>query len=752
MRISCVTDSAAFLPRKKSEPKHETTAFKRVLLLPRRSFPSRAFITQVSQASIYATKRHSHRAFLYDNSIMRRAFPFRRRRANPSEAAKTLSAELADLDFLDDISGDEDDAATLSTQQAASITEASSPTTHQHQQRHHFRDLVESTAIDMRKNASTKRGRRRNAVLFFVTSKEAFRTEIGADYTQALFDDREVCVAGGDDDGLAVHLHAAGHLIREYLAVQELLKEMGDWLPADFEREGGRRRTSPRDFAFGLIETHILSHLAILYTHANLDEVRTPGEAAQIVCWIDSLLMLMKTQCPNTTVSKQWQTDLDRMWDHYLNIGVRKLLRDLFHRSVNLQQHPPDDGEDDYDGIRQNAAGELVTGHPEQIAFLVDSQLAAARDHLPGSESSYGYVEAILVACNEEISTMVSEMMIWVGANWRTLGTPRFCSVINDASRLSETIEERNDEILTSPENQELGDSVRDLAELGLHATKLLCERILFDLQEPEAILSSVGSRAWAEDDKGRVILSTIATFRDYFNDLQVWLPSDYYFPKILKHCFDLTLQTYVESFYSNTMATGIRDAAVVAENLSQDYLNLVIFFNGTVFEKYAGKAGSLSATEVNARLQIIQSMSRLVNPVIGPSDLEEDAKKVLSHTKQHEEHNPAAVLHLAGIRGERHHRNRSVEWVGMLAHAERALKDAATQVQPECILKIPDLRNSRHLRNVRTRTHDLHRRISVQSLQSAEAMKDLIQTTAPQTKIRNFLVNRRKGLRLPPR
>ena len=695
------------------------------------------------------------------NTTTRRGFPFLRRKrgvndsAPPAarvskppvaEARRSLSAEFApdlDLDFLDGISDGEyfldgaSDAQTHPTETEDSTVGPSATSMHQ------FRLLVERTVTSLRKNGTSKRSKRKNAVRFFVTYKEDLKNKIGQDYTQALFDPNLVA-----SDEIEVHLHAATHIIGEYTAVQCYLTEMSDdLLPSNLAEEGYR---TPQDFVFDLIETHIRSHMAIQYNSTNLNNL-TPGQAARIVCWIEWLLDWMREGCPRTIVTaKDWQADLDIMWQHYLRKGVRQQLRECFQRSVELNNSNSND--DDEEDIRQLASGEMVTGHPEQIAFIVDSQLAAAEEHLPSAK----HVEAVMVACNEEIATMVSEMMLLVGANWRKMGASRFCSVINDASRISEMVEERNEEHLSSTEHQDLGDGVvRDLAELSLHATQLLCERVLYDLQEPEAVLSSVGSPAWAEDAERTAIQRTIATFRDYFSDLQVWLPASYYFPKILKHCFDLTLQTYVESFYSNTLASGIRDAAVVAENLTQDYLNLVIFFNGSVFEKYDGKAGCLSTTEVNARLQIIQSMARLVNPVIPPADLEEDAKRVLTHTKQQQEYIPAAVLHLAGIR-QRHDHNQSVEWVRMLTHAERVLKEEEAGTDPQqqqqyCSIKLPDLRNSRHILNVRTRTQDLHRRISVQSLPSAEAMKGLIQTTAPQTKIRNFLANRTTALRYHP-
>lgn len=680
-------------------------------------------------------------------------------RVNSVEAKKTLSAELSDLDVLNlnelsDVF--DDDAATHSTQVSESFNDASSAATHHE---NHLQRLVEDTLAGMRKNTS-RRGKRKNAVHFFVSSRPAIQASIAQDYTQALFD-RHVVAA----DEIEVHLHAATRLVGNYVELQDYLLEMNDLLPDNLAQEGYK---TPQDHVFGFIERHLLSHKAMHYDEATFNNL-TPGQAAQIMCWIDAVLLAhMHEHCPKTNFSPAWQTDLDQMWDHYLEVGVRQQLRLLFRNSISDGNfHSEDD-------LRQNAQNEMVTGHPEQIAFIVDSQLNAAREHLP----STGYLEAVLVECNREISAMVSQLRRRLESDWRTLGTARFCALINDASRLSEMMEERNEQYFVHDDNdynnnnnsnRELGEAVtRDLTELSLHATRVLCERMVHDLREPEAILSGIGGPEWARDDQGTAIRRTIATFRDYFADLQVWLPADYYFPKILRCCFDLTLQTYVESFYSNTMATGIRDAAVVAENLSQDFLNLTIFFNGSVYEKYAGKAGSLSTAEVNERLQVIQSMSRIVNPRIPPSDLEDDACKVLAHTQHGEEeedsddttHKSPVVLHLAGLRQRQHDTQRSsVEWLRVIAHAteqqasqQREAAAHRRKTTSVMIIRLPDLRHSRCVRQFRTgggapRPQDFAYRTIPRAQRAVQNL--LQQTTAgePQRKLRNFIAHKKANL-----
>jgi hypothetical protein len=269
-----------------------------------------------------------------------------------------------------------------------------------------------------------------------------------------------------------------------------------------------------------------------------------------------------------------------------------------------------------------------------------------------------------------------------------------------------------------------------------------LCERFIqttvVSADPQRAMLSSAGSLVWELDDKGRPITRTVAALREFLTNVEGWLDASF-FPHVLKKVFDLTLQIYVESFFGNTMTKGVRDVAVVAENLSQDHLNLVILFNGAIFQKHETESGVLSVTTIKTRLLILQSLARLVNPSIQPSDLKEDVIRVLTDTALHShDDNEAAILHLAGLRQAHHPGKRiekPIEWLQMISSAKEALQDHKDglpvngNTRPVDNIKLPDLRNSRYIAKMRVNTKELQRRLSDTSIPSTtQTMLQMVQ------------------------
>lgn len=562
---------------------------------------------------------------------------------------------------------------------------------------------------------TSRRGKRRNVGDLFSASSLSLKEKISEDYANVLFDKAYV-----DCDDLEIQIHAASHILRQFFGVQERVVEMRDYLPARLQDEG---YPTPQVFLWNLVETFIHAQISPHYTELNYI---TPRQASRIMAWIESFLADLDRECPDLKPSTAWRLDSTRMWQLYLIKGVRREVRGLIQCSIRLWSD---------DDVREHAAGELVSGHPEEIAFIVDSQLAVAKMHLP----EYS-LEAVLVTCNDEIAAMAADLMLHVSTAWKTMATTRFCSIINDAVRLSEMMEARNEVYLMTPEHREAGENmVHDLVELSLHTINFLCESLLFNVQDSESSLSSIGSPAWEAEIRKGVIYRTTVSLRHCFKDLERWLSTRCFFPKVLSKCLELTMQIYVESFFSNTMAHGIKNADNVAENLGRDFVDFLIFFNGVIFERYEGTVASLSAPLIKERIQAILSLSRLTNPSIPPTELENDAKRILTQTARSTDQNSAAILHIAGLR-QRNGREKSIEWLQMIANAEKNIADGGMR---EGIIKIklPDLRNSQYIRKMRVSAKELHRSMSSQSLLSAQAMKRIIQ---PDQQFCNFLSSTR--------
>lgn len=359
------------------------------------------------------------------------------------------------------------------------------------------------------------------------------------------------------------------------------------------------------------------------------------------------------------------------------------------------------------------------------MAFLVESQISVAKEMLPEK-----YAEHILAACNEEISTYVSNIMLHIGMSWQTLGTSRFCALINDASRLSDILESHNENYLSNAKFEEEGDQmIRDLAELSLHATNYLCERIALDLREPDPILIKVGDFDWELDEEGTAVTRTVATLEDFFGDLETWLYPGYYFPKVLKKCFDMTLQTYVESFFANTIAGGITNASSVSSRLGHDYAELLTFFNDGFFEQYYGQAGFYSVQDVNWRLRILQSLRRMIDPSTVPDELEDDMIAVLKQFDCGQDGAPT-ILHLAGLR-KRYAGAESIDWLRAIVNADKAIQHGAPRKQDggEIFYRLPDIRNSNYIRNIRVNKNELQRSLASDVLPHALAISEILDT-----------------------
>lgn len=639
-----------------------------------------------------------------------------------------------------------------------------------------FESFVRDYVNNMSKNATSKRGKRVNAVnLFSATNSTVFQNKIHESYTQVFesldSDDHDKPLAFGDNKshrGLEHHIQASQHIVGQFfnLVQDGTVQAMHHYLPSNVSDEG---YPSPAVSIFFHVEEYILANSSNCIE--DLEIVLTPLQASKVIAWLDSFLHSMKDLCPEISVSMQWQSDLEQLWQFYLSHGVIKSVRQPIEEGVQLWcvNGNASESRDAVDNVGQNdndivvnADGELKTNHPEQIVNAIHKQITFAVQNLSPSR-----VALVWSVCCDDLSTMVADLMLHVSTSWRTTTTMRLCIIVNDALRFSSMISllfEQHSEFVFGDIDHTASAEKRvesDLKELSTHAVHYLCERIVYSQLDPlQVMLSSVGSLCWERDTKGRAISRIVAIFRDSLTCLEGWLDSRS-FPEVLQKVFELSLQIYVESFFCNTLTNGMGDAAAVAENLGQDYLNLMIFFNGSIFQKYDGKSAGFNAATIKSRLFILQSLARLVNPSIAPSDLMDDTIRILDQmTRSGDQCSGASILHIAGMRQVAQERLRSndnenvkpIDWLRMIASAEKALLEQRREKQyrkmnavnggatpsTTCITKLPDLRNSTFTSQLKVGRKELHREISEASMPAAEAMLQLIiSPTLPPRKTR---------------
>ena len=431
-----------------------------------------------------------------------------------------------------------------------------------------------------------------------------------------------------------------------------------------------------------------------------IDEA-TPKDIAQLLQWYHRCGTKLIAVFPDTTIPTEALCRMEELKTEYLQRGVHDRMRSMICNRWKLS--------DEYE-VRQDDQGYMVTTRAEDLAYMVQVQLDVAREALPDD-----VLPDVAASCNQELMEMVGNIMVQIGSEWKSMTIERICSVVNDAQRLLEFCEETNHSMALRWEEDvkaEGEDLLRSLTELSLHATEYLCQRIMQDVREEH--LGKVGGLEWETttttpsssslSSSSLVVGTTLATLADYYDDLQEWVPAEYYFPKILKHTFDLTLQHYLESFFANTMLGGVHDLDKCVATMREDWMALWRLFAGKDLVGFAGRAGHYSKEVLWRRLYILQALSSVLSPELQPTDLLEDLRTILTDLGQ--DTGSAAILHLVGIRYHRMNRRTAHEWHTMIARATQHVEmqqggGGNNSGTKNNWCRLPDLRNSPYIRRV---------------------------------------------------
>ena len=409
-------------------------------------------------------------------------------------------------------------------------------------------------------------------------------------------------------------------------------------------------------------------------------------DATRILRWIHRYLDRVNEYGNGVLLrSSLWSRRIEVLVEVYMQYGVVRNVTTMLERSMKLRI------EEDVYEMRD---GRCVTGYTEDVAWIINNQLNVAKENLPDQ-----YTGKVLAACNEALRVAVEQSTMEVGTKWREMSVDRLCSIVNDATHISDQCEERN-KVYLENDNREAGEVLcGELMELALFATQQLCQRVILDLQD-ENILTSIGDEAvWADPDGPSAVECTHRTFSDYFDDLESWLPA-YFFTKVLKHCFDLSMERYIEAFLGNSMSGRVRDAGVTAAAMRCDYDAFVAFWCEGIPLQYHGKAGFYSKRTIHQRLSLILSFQRIVLPNNQAEDVQEEIDTVLVELGI--ETGIPTILHLVGLRGKQE-ATVSLRWHEVLSKVKSvvSLEDDGEEQKASHRYSLPDLRNSRFLTNV---------------------------------------------------
>lgn len=395
----------------------------------------------------------------------------------------------------------------------------------------------------------------------------------------------------------------------------------------------------------------------ISYHSTNISSI-PPGDLAKLLSWYAEYWNRLSNVLDNSEVPQECQCLMEELKSEYLHRGVHEPLRSMIANRLALM-------DDDEDEIREDEQGHLVTRHPEDLLYMLEMHLSVAHETVPAC-----LLPEIVVACHEELFGMAGELMLHIEANWRTMDAERLCATINDAQRLLDLCEDQNSSLgveLTPKQLEEFETLLRSFAELSLHASKYLCERIILDVTDD--YLARIGSRDWVRG--GNMIETTLATLQDYFDDIQRWIPTHYYFPKILKHCFDLVLRNYLAAFFSHTRVHRLHDVARAAMALQDDWMKLWKFFGSFPEENYA--AGNHSKDAIWKNLHVLQVMSSILSSRKEPIDLLLDVSYLLKQFGN--ESGVAAARQL--IRQRRQSAQRRRRWNKVIERAQAKIEQS---------------------------------------------------------------------------
>jgi hypothetical protein len=438
------------------------------------------------------------------------------------------------------------------------------------------------------------------------------------------------------------------------------------------------------------MDDYIFPRISLMYT-----EVSTlrASDVAKIITFADlySDTLLEK----NLIVPKERLAHFEELATEYLKRAVHNQMKTMIGSSLRLRNE---------EDLRINEDGKIVTGNPEDVSYMMKMQLTVAKENLPPR-----FLSHVLAACNSEIINMAGDIAIGIGSNWKHQEIEHICAVVNDTASLIEQCEELNETILDPNNNEHVkaGDELlKTLTELSLHAVRFVCERIMLDLREPDPLLTRIGTAMWEQGSDVPIIGCTVKTLDSYFRDIELWIPQGYYFPKVVKHCLDMTLQAYVDSFFVNTMVKGIKDPLVVSRELQQDWQELNAFFCLKEDQAdYLGHAGHYSKDEASSHIDIIQALSFLMTPSITPSKLQPEINKMLHQFGT--EAGITALLHIAGLRNRHISASEAAEWHEVAKEAVEELVDEdAFKIKP--VFSLPDLRASKYIARVRAANEEL--------------------------------------------
>ncbi|CAM9404257.1 unnamed protein product [Chrysoparadoxa australica] len=271
---------------------------------------------------------------------------------------------------------------------------------------------------------------------------------------------------------------------------------------------------------------------------------------------------------------------------------------------------------------QQNEEGRWVTTVPAEMFNLISVQVRIAKA-LPGE-----FLGEVLLACLEVLHDIQADSMKVLERDWREValredGFQELCAVVSD----NEILQEKSDEFiqdmaagLSEEARGRLEGKMEEVSSgyvmVAVLAAELTARSILVNLEEADIVEQFFGAE-W-EDGSFEGMKTIVETFKDYYGDLEEWLP-DFFFAKMVRASYESSIKVYVEAMLCAGKQSLV-SPSVASHRVASDRQQLVEFFlsyvlpgTGSPLEEVLEQAGLRGRVDIQAASQVMVDMSCII-------------------------------------------------------------------------------------------------------------------------------------------
>jgi hypothetical protein len=369
------------------------------------------------------------------------------------------------------------------------------------------------------------------------------------------------------------------------------------------------------------------------------------GDAVKFLSCIDYVLDQAKHH--NVALSSRWVEDRDQLLQLYLQYGVRRFMQTSLDRIEKIPK--PED-------IMEDSKGLWYSLMPQHISQLYYSELGTINQFM-----SDKYNERIFATCNEVLCVYISTTIQLLKERKEDRTMEVCCVLINNTSRLQGLCKSLNEKYLKMELYIDTGNRLLcELEALVLQAATVLCE-----LEGWSRYLTDIGSAEWEKSKDDGLVQSAMECLHCLLSDAETGL-SPRHFVNVLSQCTRLISQLYLESFFTNTMKSCVKNGKTASEKIKQDFNALRDFFCEDVWPTMNDYSDTIAV-----QLDSLQYLANMMDPEKDPENLKDEIHYIMLHF----ETGAYAVLHLVGMR-QHQDRIETTKWFKAILVANDATRD----------------------------------------------------------------------------